>query len=423
MKSSKIHFIGIGGIGTSALAQIDHDKGWQVSGSDMKESEITLRLATKGIQIVIGHGEENIKNPDIVVYSPAIPDSNPELLKAKELKIKCQSYPEALGELTKDYFTIAIAGTHGKSTTTAMTALMMESANLDPTVIIGTKIKEFDNQNYRLGKSKYLIMEACEYKGSFQNIQPDILVITNIEADHLDYFKTEENYKNNFARLINKLDQNATLIINKIDKNSIEISKTAPCKVVEYKKAAELKLKVAGDFNLQNAGAVQKLGEILKIDHETIKKSLENFEGTWRRMEYKKKIGETQFIDDYGHHPTEVKATLKAIREKYPTAKILCIFQPHQYSRTKFFLKDFGTAFTDADQVIIPDIYAVRDSEDDLRSVSTDDLVHEINHHGAKAQNGNGLKATAEKIKEDLKNYDIIVTMGAGNIEDIYKML
>lgn len=385
----------------------------------MKASEITEKLAKEGIKVTIGHSEENIEQPDLLIYSPAIPESNPEFQKARKMEIKCQSYPEALGEFSKNYFTIAIAGTHGKSTTTAMTSLVLEKSGLDPTVIIGTKMKEFENQNYRIGESKYLVVEACEYKGSFQNLKPNILVITNIEADHLDFFKTEENYIENFKKFVSKLDKDSIIIVN--DNSCEMIVHSAKGKVIGFETAHHLSLKIPGDFNKQNAAAVEKVAEVLNLDKKITKEALENFEGTWRRMEYKKKIGDTQFIDDYGHHPTEIKVTLQAIREHHPHAKILCVFQPHQYSRTKFFLTEFGKAFGQVDKVIIPNIYQVRDSEEDIKSVSTDKLVAEINTHQKKAINGNGIEETAKTINNHISEYDIIVTMGAGNIEEIYK--
>lgn len=419
----KIHFIGIGGIGTSALAQIFNKKGYKVSGSDQKSSAITTSLRRAGVKVQIGHNPNNIKKgQDRVIYSPAIPDSNPELKQAKKLKIKCQSYPEALGEFSKNYYTIAVAGTHGKSTTTAMTTMAL--LNLDPTVVIGTKVPQLRNRNYRVGDSKYLIIEACEYRESFIHFHPDILLITNIEADHLDYFKTLKNYKDTFKKLVQKVPKDGKIIINGTDKNSLEVIKKAKAELVSWKKALDLKLQIPGKFNQENATFAFKTAELLGQNLEQSKKALQNFKGTWRRMEKKRtKLENLEFIDDYGHHPTEIKVTLGAIRESHPKAKILCVFQPHQYSRTKLLLKEFGTAFKNVDQVLIPNIYQVRDSEADLKSVNADDLVNEISKSGAKAQNGQGLKNSAAYIKKNQKNFDLVVTMGAGDIPKIYKWL
>jgi len=414
----QIHFIGIGGIGTSALAQILKHQGHKVSGSDLNSSEITEQLELNGIKVYIGHDESHINEQEIVIYSPAIPEENPELLKAHQLGLHCMSYPEALGELTEKYTTIAVAGTHGKSTTTAMIALILNDAGLDPTVVIGTKIREFNEQNFRIGKSKYLVIEACEYKKSFSYLHPDILVITNIEAEHLDYYKNEENYKQAFRELVNSLPEKATVIINANDQPSLEIIKDAKANIIQWHQIKDLKPGVAGKFNLENATAAAHAAEALEIPAEQIEKSIRNFKGTWRRMEYVKRVGETEFIDDYAHHPTEIKATLGAIREKHPDAKILCIFQPHQYSRTHHLLNEFAGSFAAVDQVVIPNIYQVRDSEADIAKVSAKDLVTLI---GKKAWDGHSLGETAQWLEDNYQKFDIVVTMGAGNISKIIR--
>ena len=424
-----IHFIGIGGIGASSLAQIFYEKKKKISGSDKFRSSITDKLEKSGINVKIGHNAKNInKKHELVVFSPAIPSNNEELKEAKRLGIKAISYPEALGELTKNYFTIAIAGTHGKSTTTAMTALILEKNGLDPTVIVGTKVKQFKNRNYRVGKSKYIVIEACEYKRSFLNVHPDILIITNLEADHLDYYKNFSDYESAFIELIGKISKTGYLVINRENKALQNLKKDTKIEIVEWSHDDEnkinLKLKQPGKFNQENAQNAATAAQILNIPDSGIKKSLETFTGTWRRMEEKKKKGYScLFIDDYAHHPTEIDLTLNALREKYSNKKILAIFQPHQHSRTKLLLKEFGSSFIQADKVIIPNIYEVRDTEEDIKSVNINDVVNEIKKHKIKAENGKGLEKTAEYIKENHKKWDVIVTMGAGDITTIYNML
>ncbi len=430
-KAQSIHFIGIGGIGTSSIAQILKSKGKKISGSDIVPSNITKNLKLSGIEVRIGHDAKNIhKNHDLIIYSPAIPSSNPELKQAKKLAISTLSYPQALGELTKEYITIAIAGSHGKSTTTAMTALIAEKAKLDPTVVIGTKIRQFKNKNYRTGNGKHLIIEACEYKRSFLNIYPDILIITNIDLDHLDYYKDLNDYKSAFIDLAKKVSSNGFIIINEAEKHLKEIASHSKAKTVTWAEnkieKLHLKPKVPGRFNITNARNAAIAGRLIGIEDKIICSTISHFNGTWRRMEHKHKKGyNCTFIDDYGHHPTEIQSTLLAIREQNPKSNILCIFQPHQYSRTRLLLKDFGKSFHEVDNVIIPNIYKVRDSEEEVLKISTDDLVNEINKNSnhKKAFNGNGLEKTAEYIKKHHKKYDIIVTMGAGNIDGIYKML
>lgn len=422
--AKKIHFVGIGGIGTSSLAQILFQKGKKISGSDNIPSKITEHLKKLGIKVFNEHKTENVpKKCDLLIYSPAIPKSNPEIVQAKKQKIKCLSYPEALGELSDEYFLIAIAGAHGKSTTTAMMSLIAIAAGMDPTIVIGTKMQELNDQNFRVGKSEYMIIEACEYMESFLKFTPQILIITNIEADHLDYYKTFENYKKAFERLAKKVPKNGTVIINKNDKIAEETTKNIQATVITNEDISYAP-KVPGVFNIENASMAAKTAKQLGISEKTIKKAIIGFNGTWRRMQHRQIKGiSCPFIDDYGHHPTEIRATLKAIRDQHKNAKILCVFQPHQYSRTRLLLKDFGKAFTDADEVIIPNIYRVRDTEKDVKSISTDDLVNEILKHQKNVKNGHGLTETAQFIKENHKNYDLIVTMGAGNIDNIYEML
>jgi UDP-N-acetylmuramate--alanine ligase len=424
-ETQTIHFIGIGGIGASALAQILNAKGKTISGSDQSESEITNRLSQSGINISIGHDTKNLpSNCELVIYSHAVPENNPEILEAKKLGLTSLTYPQALSLLTKEYFTIAITGTHGKSTTTAMTALTLIDAGLDPTVVVGTKLKEFDNQNFRVGESQYLVIEACEYKSSFLTLEPNILAITNIEADHLDHFKTAENYKNTFAEYVNKLPSEAKIIFNAKDEVVSSILEGAKATLLPWDKLIEFELEVPGEFNKENASFAKTISLELGVPVETMKSALQKFKGTWRRQEYKKVDGLTPiFIDDYGHHPTEVRLTLDAIAQKHPGAKILCVFQPHQYSRTFNLLHEFGESFGAATKVIIPNIYQVRDSEEDVASVSPQDLVDEINKNGVKAENGQSLEKTAELIKENHKEFDIIITMGAGNITSIYELL
>ncbi len=414
----KIHFIGIGGIGISALAQILKSKGHIISGSDMNKSEITEKLSKSNIKIWQGHHAEYITDQKVIIYSPAIPDNNPELIKAHEMGLHCMSYPEALGELTKKYTTIAIAGTHGKSTTTAMVSLILSEAEIDPTVVVGTKIREFNNQNFRIGKSKYLIIEACEYKESFMHLEIDILAITNVEAEHLDYYKNESGYKQAFKDLVNNLSPQSTVIINSNDKNSIDISSETKAKLIKWTNTKDLKPGVPGKFNMENATAAAYIAEQLNINTEIIEKSISKFTGTWRRMEYLKKIGDTQFIDDYAHHPTEIRATLKAIRKKYETAKILCIFQPHQYSRTYNLLNEFAESFSDVDEVLIPNIYKVRDTQEDIAKVSAKDLAKKI---GKKAWDGRGLGESKQWLQDNYQKFDIIITMGAGNVSEIIR--
>jgi len=428
--AKKIHFIGIGGIGTSSIAHILIKKGKKISGSDQTPSEITKSLKLAGATVYIGHCVGNIKNPDLVVYSPAIPNSNPEMKVAKESAIPTISYPEALGQLTKEYYTIAVAGTHGKSTTTAIASLIAIRAKLDPTIVIGTKMPELNDRNYRVGKSKLLLIEACEYKRSFLKTFPNILVITNIEPEHLDYFKTKSNYKKAFKELIKRVPRDGIIISNKSDKVVQKIIGKDPRNIAvelqEVSRQINLKPGVPGEFNKTNSMLAAKALDQLGIKHTTIEKAISSFKGTWRRMQRKKLDGfSCQFIDDYAHHPTEIELTLNAVREKHPHDRILCIFQPHQYSRTFLLLKQFARSFTNVDKVVIPNIYRVRDTEEDIAKVTPQMLVEAINKFSKseKACFGDGLEKTADYVKDNAGSYDLIITMGAGDISSIYREL
>ncbi len=422
----KIHCIGIGGIGVSALAQYYLEKGHQVSGSDLAASELTDYLQKKGIGIMIGQKPENISGDfDLVIYSPAVKQENPEFKKAKELNLDVQSYPEALGQLTRDYETIAISGSHGKSTTTAMTALVLIAAGLDPTVIVGTKLKEFGGTNYRVGKSKYLVIEACEYDASFENYFPNITVVTNVDKEHLDYFKNFAGVIREFKKFILKLPVNGFLVANKDDKNLVKISKgkfTTKYYSLKDKDAAKVKkvMKVPGQHNVSNALAVVQVARILGIKDAVTFKALSKFTGTWRRFEVKEsKIGKKKItvVSDYGHHPSEVRATLKAAREKWPNKKIHLIYQPHQYQRTYYLFDDFVKLFKniEIDVILIADIYDVAGREEKTinKKVSSELLVKKI---AKKHVHYMPLDKAEAHVKENAQNGEVLMIMGAGSV-------
>jgi UDP-N-acetylmuramate--alanine ligase len=433
----RIHFVGIGGIGVSALAQYYLATGYSVSGSDLARSEITKLLQKKGVKIFLEkHSEKNLpRNTDLVVYSPAVKKDNPVLKEARKLGIKCQSYPQVLRKLTKKYFTIAVAGTHGKSTTTAMLALVLIKAGLDPTVIVGTKLKEFGNSNFRMGKSKILVIEACEYGASFLNYFPQMIVLTNIEREHLDYFKNLNNILKAFQKFVQHLPKNGMLIVNRDDKNIQKIlNKKLQLKTKNYsikqKEAKKLKkiLMVPGEYNIYNALAALTAARAINVPDKISFKALSEFKGVWRRFEIKKVMinGKlSKIISDYAHHPTEIKAALKAAREKFPSKKIWCVFQPHQFQRTFYFFKDFIDVFRMAlsknwvDKLIITDIYDVAGREDkEIRKrVSSEKLAQKINEQ--QAIYIPTIKKAQEYLRKNLKGREAVIIMGAG---DIFKL-
>jgi len=421
----KTHFIGIGGIGVSALAQYYLAKGHKVTGSDLVFSEIIESLKDKGIKIFLGpHRAENIsKDLDLVIYSPAVQTDNPEYVQAKKEGIRLRSYPEALGELTKEYFAIAVSGTHGKSTTCSMLSLVLIEAGLDPTVIIGTKLKEFNNTNFRIGKSKYLIIEADEWKASFLNYSPSILALTNIEEEHLDYYKDLNHILETYTKYISKTK---TLIVNKDDKNISKIAKDAKGFSLKQEEVEKLRkiLKVPGDHNVYNALAVLAISRNLGISDEIVFKALSKYKGAWRRFDSKKMIinnKEIILVSDYAHHPTEIKATLAAAREKFTQEKIWCIFQPHQYQRTFFLFNDFVRVFSQAsiDKLIITDIYDVagREKRNISEKVSSKKLVEKVNDASVEYLQEDKVK---KYVEENIQEIDVVIIMGAG---DVYKIL
>jgi len=425
----KIHLIGIGGIGVSALAQYYLEKGHKVSGSDLSSSEITEALKSKGAKIRIGpHKKENTpKDADLVIYSPAVQKVNPELAETKKLGIKCLSYPEALGELTKEHFTIAVSGTHGKSTTTAMIALVLTKAGLDPTVIIGTKIKEFGNTNCRVGESKYLVIEADEHFASFLNYWPKIIALTNIEADHLDYYKNLDNLLKTFEKYVSHLPEYGILVANGDDKNIKKILKGKTGFNIEryslrQSEAVKLKkiLKVPGEHNVYNALEALTVARALGIPDKISFRALSEYKGAWRRFET---ILTKPFvlISDYGHNPTKAMAGFKAAREKYPKKKIWCVYQPHQYQRTYYLFKEFVKAFRAApiDRIIVTDIYDVagREEKGIREKINSEKLVGTIKKKSV-------IYLPKEQIlnylKENLGNGEVLIIMGAG---DIYQLV
>ncbi|MFH1720139.1 MAG: cyanophycin synthetase [Patescibacteria group bacterium] len=396
----KIHLIGIGGIGTSALARIYNERGHEISGSDIEDSDLLNDLRGEGIKVDIGHDPINLpEDINLVIYSEAIPKENVELQAARSNRLTCKTYFEALGDISREYKVIAVCGTHGKTTVTAMVAKVFIDAGLDPSVVIGTKMKELGNKNYRVGKSQWLIVEACEYRRSFLHLYPDIIVLTNVEYEHPDYYKDFEDYKNAFDEFIAKLPEDGKLITSS--------------------KEFAFDLQIPGDFNRKNAGLVMELAGKLGIDFDTATTSLQEFKGTWRRFEITEEIGNTIVIDDYAHHPTEIKATLRAAREKWPEAKVLCIFQPHQYSRTLELLHEFARSFQDVNEVVISNIYEVRDTEKDVAAISPEDLVEEINKVSNNARYGGGLQNTEKILQKTAAKYDVIIKMGAGDIWEI----
>ena len=405
----KIHIIGISGIGLSALSHILDQKGVLITGSTNAFNKQTKKLEEKGIEINL-HNESNLQKPDLVIITQEIPKNNPELKKALKQKIPVVTYPQAVGMLLNSYKkVISISGTHGKSTSTAMLVTVLKTLNIKFNAIIGTDVKILGNKNYHLDDSEIFIIEACEYMDAFLNYKPYINLTTNIEWDHFDYFTTAEQYIESFQNLFNKSKYNILNIDNLLAEKLTKVDR-----YYSSTQAADIKISVPGHHNRTNALGVKLICEKLGISEENYNRAILDFTGSARRMELVKETKDHKIYTDYGHHPTEVKVTLEALREKYPNSNICVFFQPHQFNRTIQTLDLFKHAFDAANKVIITDIYDARDSDLDKQNMNVDKLIENISH--TNIINGESIQKSKEMFEEHIKNHDIVMVMGAGNI-------
>lgn len=428
-KIKKVHFIGIGGIGISAIARMMLKRGKAISGSDRSRSIITDELKKLGARIFIGQKALQVpKGADLVIYTIAIPANNPELARAKSLSIPLMTYPQALGAISRDHFTIAVSGTHGKTTTTAMIGGIFRDAKKDPTVIVGSLMGKA-RSNLVAGRGRYFIVEACEYKRSFLNLEPKIIVITNIDNDHLDYYKNIGGIQKAFSEFVSKLSKDDYLVTDEKNPAIIQVVKKARCRVADFKKESVkgLTLLVPGKHNVLNAQAALAVAKIAGISRACALKSLASFKGTWRRFEFKGKTKSGALVyDDYGHHPTEIKATLAAAREfmrktKDGPKKLVVVFQPHLYSRTRLLFKGFADSFGQADETVFVPIYAAREIDD--KTVSSAMLAQAVKRRGVRARSVEGFKEAEKLLSEFTGKEYLILTMGAGDVHKIGEAL
>lgn len=418
--AQRIHCVGIGGIGMSALAQLLVAQEKEVSGCDREEQPTTTLLKEREIAVSIGHGEKHVNHStDLLIYSAAIPEDHPERVAAKALGIPEVNYFEALGEVSKGRYTIAVSGTHGKTTTTGMVANVLIDAGLSPTVVVGSMLKNFGG-NFIHGKSDIFVVEACEYRRHFLHLRPRVLVINNIELDHPDYYKNLADVQDAFAAFARRVPaEGGAVIANLNDERVGAVLGGLSCTVVDYAKERVPTLKLPGAHNIANAQAAKAAVKALSRDvsGESIDASLSSFKGTWRRFEYKGRTKNGALVyDDYAHHPTAIRVTLKAAREEFPGKRVVVLFHPHLYSRTKVLFNDFAASFSDADEVFVLPIYAAREKMDP--SVSSEQLALAIQKQGVQARPAGTFEGAAEILKH--KGSDIlIITMGAG---DVYKV-
>lgn len=417
----KAYFIGIGGIGMSALAQLLAERGIEVVGSDQSSSPVTDTLEKRGIRVHFEQVAENITDDiDLVVYTIAIPEEHPELTVAQKKGLVTKTYPEMLGVVSDNTYTIAIAGTHGKTTTTAMTADVLVDGEVAPTAIVGSLVSRYGS-NFIPGEEKTFLVESCEYRRSFLNIHPDILAITNIEEDHLDYYSGIADIQDAFRDLVSRVPASGFIVCDPSDPQVKEVIKESEATIVDYTKLPLLRLSVPGEYNQKNAQVAHVIGQLMNVTNEKIVDSLQNFSGTWRRFEYK---GETKngtlIFDDYAHHPREVQVTLKAFRERFPEKELVVVFQPHLYSRTKSLLSEFAVSFAGVDRALVAPIYAAREPHDP--EISHEILVQAINKETGNAEAIESFDQ-AISILQAADAETAIMTIGAGDVYKIGDML
>ncbi len=443
-KKSTIHFVGIGGVSMSALAQALLAQGVAVRGSDMNCGVYAQRLSALGVDVMRGHSAENVDGASAVVRTSAIKDDNPEIIRARELGIPVFERTEAWGVLMENFENvICVSGTHGKTSTTAMTTCMALSANLDPEVMIGADMREIGGV-LRIADSDLFIAEACEYCNSFLNFKPSVAVVLNIEEDHLDFFSGIDEIIDSFASFLRGVKPDGTIIINGDDKNAREALSRSGCagitfgfstdadvraENIEYKngfpsfdliykgeKLSDIRLAVMGEHNIKNALAASAAALAIGIGKADIAHALSGFTGVSRRMEYKGEFGGARIYDDYAHHPSEIETTLKAARKAY-NGRIICVFQPHTYTRTAALKDDFAKALKLADKVVLADIFAAREkNENGIDSRIISDKIDG-------AEYISGFAEIADYLKKTIEENDLVITMGAGNIREVGEML
>ena len=450
-KYKKIHMIGIGGVSMSGIADILKNWGFTVTGSDLSNSESVQNLLENNIKVTIGHNLEDVANSDVVIYSAAIKQDDPEMVEARRLNIPTIERADFLGDLTRCYKdTICISGTHGKTTTTSMISLCFLEAQKDPSIQVGAFLNAL-NGNYRVGKSEHFIIEACEYVESFLKFSPKAEIILNIDNDHLDYFKNLDNIKKAFAKYVKLLPDDGLLILNGDDDNCKELPSLTKAKTITYginnkntnffatnitfdddgfpefdvyhnnNLFGKFKLSVPGIHNILNALSCIALCTEYDISKEDIKKALIKFTGAHRRFEFKGKINNIASVyDDYAHHPTEIFATAKSLSHKNFN-KSWVVFQPHTYSRTKNLLEDFAKVLLNFDNIIILDIYAAR--ETNTYGITSKDLVDKIHGFGKEAKYIPDFNECADYIKNNVEENDIVITLGAGTVTQSGPML
>ncbi|MCK4802230.1 UDP-N-acetylmuramate--L-alanine ligase [bacterium] len=440
-----IHFVGIGGSGMSGIAEVLINLGYKVSGSDLKQTEVTQRLASLGGKIFIGHKPEQVGNAHVVVTSSAVLPDNPEVVQAKRLKIPVIPRAEMLAELMRLKYAVTIAGTHGKTVTTSLVSMVLAEGGLDPTVVIGGRLKNIGS-SAKMGKGEFIVAEADESDGSFLKLTPTIALLTNIDDDHLDYYKTLDNIKNTFVQFVNKVPFYGSIILCGEDENIKSIIPRITRKYYTYgrgknydfyaenivyeemhtefdlcfsgKNLGRLKLHFPGAHNVLNSLGAAAVGIELGVGFEKIRKAFLDFTGVSRRLEVKARKKDIVFIDDYGHHPTEIRVTLETIKSIWPERRLLVIFQPHRYTRTRDLAKKFGPSFNSVSRIWLTDIYSA--GEKPIPGISSSLILESFPAEKRETVTLiSDRKALIKEVVKSLRPQDVLVTLGAG---DVYKI-
>jgi len=447
---NKIYFVGIKGSGMVALVEIFKKMGKEVVGADTDEKFFTDEILKKlEVKVYEGFSAENVQKEekiDLVIYSTAYNfKDNPELRFIKEKGIPVLSYPEAIGLLMKEKFGIAVCGTHGKTTTTAMLALALKDAGFSPTAIVGSRINQIGS-NALVGNSQYFIIEADEYQNKFLNYNPLAIILTSLDFDHPDFFRDFQSYEKTFVDFVKKIPPHGFLVAWGGSNSTLKVAKEASCEIILYDFFSEekkqevekifgnqtrkikffdipswLELKIPGKHNLLNAGAVLATCQKLKINQETVIKSLKNYQGTARRFELLGSFKGALIIDDYAHHPEEIKATLRAAKEKYPFKNIICVFHPHTFSRTEALMTEFSQSFDDCDELIVIDIYG--SAREKKGKITSADLVKKISNFKSQVWHLPKISDAVSFLEKKLGSKDVLITMGAGNVNEVGQAL
>jgi UDP-N-acetylmuramate--alanine ligase len=450
-RGRKVHLVGVGGVGMSAIARLLAGQGSIVSGCDRGASPATQSLLLAGIEVEVGHSPSHLDDDTAaVIVSAAIRKTNPELREARRRGIPVYKYAEALGSLMADRDGVAVSGSHGKTTTTSMIAYAMSLAGKEPTTVIGGVVPQLDDK-VRCGGDGPFVVEACEYDRSFLNLSPKAAVITNIDREHMDYYNGMDELEEAFAKFASRVRSDGLLVVNGDDPKALKAARNASAKVETFGKTAgctwrigewrrehgvtevqvyyknrirgKFRQRVPGIYNTYNAIACMAICTYFGVSRDDIREAMGSFDGVRRRFDQLGEADGVMVMDDYGHHPTEVQVTLDAVRKEYPERRVVCVFQPHQCSRTRLFLEEFAQSLTSADSVIVPDIYSVRDTAADRKSVHARDLVDQLKSRGVEAEYRPAFTTVVEHLLSDVRQGDLVMTMGAGPVDDVGRRL